>query len=83
MVEEMEEVESMVEKLEGDVGNLAKAFPDLAAIKESAERCEKEIVYLKRVVSLCEKEVQEIRSFKNMIVCGGLVMAGVYYFFFA
>ncbi|CAE5976049.1 unnamed protein product [Arabidopsis arenosa] len=83
MVEEMEEVESMVEKIEGDVGNLAKALHDLASIKESAERCEKEIVYLKGVVSLCEKEIQELRSFKNMIVCGGLVMAGVYYFFFA
>ncbi|CAE5959302.1 unnamed protein product [Arabidopsis arenosa] len=83
MVEEMEEVESMVEKIEGDVGNLAKALHDLAAIKECAERCEKEIVYLKGVVSLCEKEIQELRSFKNMIVCGGLVMAGVYYFFFA
>ncbi|CAH8263667.1 unnamed protein product [Arabidopsis lyrata] len=83
MVEEMEMVESVVEKIEGDVGRLAKGLHELEAIKERAERCEKEIVYLKDVVSLCEKEVQELRSFKNMVVCGGLVMAMVYYVFFA
>ncbi|CAH8256586.1 unnamed protein product [Arabidopsis lyrata] len=83
MVEEMEMVESVVEKIEGDVGSLAKGLHELEAIKERAQRCEKEIVYLKDVVSLCEKEVQELRSFKNMVVCGGLVMAIVYYVFFA
>ncbi|EFH62999.1 predicted protein [Arabidopsis lyrata subsp. lyrata] len=45
-------VESVVEKIEGDVGSLAKGLHELEAIKERAQRCEKEIVYLKDVVNI-------------------------------
>ncbi|XP_010445160.1 PREDICTED: uncharacterized protein At4g04775-like [Camelina sativa] len=82
MVEEMEEFESVVDKIEREVGSLAKGLDELEAIKKIAERCEKEIVDLKGVVSSCEKEIQKLRCFKNMIVCGGLVMAFVYYVMF-
>ncbi|XP_019097454.1 PREDICTED: uncharacterized protein At4g04775-like [Camelina sativa] len=82
MVEEMEEVESVVDKIDREVGSLAKGLDEVEAIKEIAERCEKDIVELKGVVSSYEKEIQELRSLKNMIVCGGLVVAFVYYVIF-
>ncbi|XP_010485151.1 PREDICTED: uncharacterized protein At4g04775-like [Camelina sativa] len=93
MVEEIEEVESVVEKIQVDVGSLEKGLHDVEAemkslamnsngseiegIKAVAQGCEKEIGELKAMIVCCEKEIQALRSFKNLIVCS-VVMFVVY-----
>ncbi|KAL1214063.1 hypothetical protein V5N11_007418 [Cardamine amara subsp. amara] len=78
----MEEVENVVGNIQVAVGSLEKGLHDIEAIKVITEVCEKEIGELKAMVSCCEKEIKAIRCFKNMVVCG-LVMVVGYYFIFA
>lgn len=93
MVEEMEDVEGVVEKIQGVVASLEKGLhvlerrtcevvvksyeKEIEAIKEIGEGLEKQIVEIKGVVKMCENEIESLRSFKNMVICGGLVMSVV------
>ncbi|CAA7041887.1 unnamed protein product [Microthlaspi erraticum] len=93
MVEEMEEVQSLLQKMEEEIDNLAMETrtceavanhfgDDVKDIKTLAEGCVKEIEELKAVVSCRAEEIQELKSglncCRNMIVCG----LGVVLFFF-
>ncbi|KAL1220686.1 hypothetical protein V5N11_007455 [Cardamine amara subsp. amara] len=82
MVEEIEEVENVVEKIQVDVGSLEKGLHDIDVIKAITQVCEKEIAELKAMVFCYEKEIEALRCFKNMVMCG-LFMGIGYYFIFA
>ncbi|CAA7028197.1 unnamed protein product [Microthlaspi erraticum] len=95
MVEEMEEVESVLERMEEEIVNLAmktgtceavaKRYGDaVKALKTLTEGCVKEIEELKAAVNCREKEKQELQSglkcCRNVIVC---VLGVLLFFYFA